>query len=120
MTVNIINIDSLTLQTNNASVGDLVVNGDKQQRAVPPVLKKRHYGGAVPILGPLLFLLYINDLSHVSSLLFGLLFADDSNMFMTGQDPNELVRLTNIEITKIQKWLQINKLTPNIKKKHIL
>ena len=37
------------------------------------------------ILGPLLFLLYINDLSNASSELFSLLFADDSNMFITGK-----------------------------------
>ena len=41
------------------------------------------------ILGPLLFLLYINDLAYVSTKLFSLLFADDSNMFLTGKDPNE-------------------------------
>ena len=33
------------------------------------------------ILGPLLFLIYINDLANVSDKLFSLLFADDSNMF---------------------------------------
>ena len=36
------------------------------------------------ILGPLLFLLYINDLADVSDKLFALLFADDSNMFISG------------------------------------
>ena len=35
------------------------------------------------ILGPLLFLFYINDLCHVSKRLFALLFADDSNMFLS-------------------------------------
>lgn len=72
------------------------------------------------ILGPLLFLLYINDLPNVSSLLFGLLFADDSNMFMSGRSPDELIRKTNLEINKILKWLQINKLTLNIKKTHFM
>ena len=37
------------------------------------------------ILGPLLFLLYINDLSTVSDDLFSILFADDSNMFIVGK-----------------------------------
>ena len=52
------------------------------------------------ILGPLLFLLYINDLSHVSSILFGLLFADDTNMFMSGKNPDELIHYTNKEMEK--------------------
>ena len=38
-----------------------------------------------PILGPLLFLLYINDLSTVSNDCFSVLFADDTNMFVTGK-----------------------------------
>ena len=38
------------------------------------------------ILGPLLFLLYINDLALVSEACFSILFADDSNMFISGKD----------------------------------
>ena len=56
------------------------------------------------ILGPLLFLFYINDLSHVSSILFGLLFADDSNMFMSGKNPNELIHTTYKEMENIVNW----------------
>ena len=39
------------------------------------------------ILGPLLFLLYINDLASVSDKIFSLLFADDSNLFLAGKNP---------------------------------
>ena len=42
------------------------------------------------ILGPLLFLLYINDLSSVSEVCFSILFADDTNMFITGRNGNEM------------------------------
>ena len=37
------------------------------------------------ILGPLLFLIYVNDISNVSSILLTLLFADDTNVFVTGK-----------------------------------
>ena len=43
------------------------------------------------ILGPLLFLLYINDMASVSDLLFPMLFADDTNVFLNGRDVNELL-----------------------------
>ena len=59
------------------------------------------------ILGPLLFLLYINDLAHVSDKIFSLLFADDSNMFISGRNPNDLVTCMNNEIPKIIDWLNI-------------
>ena len=43
------------------------------------------------ILGPLLFLLYINDLSRVSDVLFILLFADESNLFLSAKCPERLM-----------------------------
>ena len=68
------------------------------------------------ILGPLLFLIYINDLAFASSKIFSLLFADDSNLFLSGKNPNELINMMNTEITHVVKWLQINKLSINLKK----
>ena len=71
-------------------------------------------------MGPLLVLIYINDLALVSSKLFSLLFADDSNMFLTGKDPNELIRHMNIEIKHVIDWLKVNKLSLNLKKTHFI
>ena len=72
------------------------------------------------ILGPLLFLIYINDLAQVSTILFALLFADDSNIFITGKDPNDLIRSMNSEIVKVVDWLRVNKLSLNLKKTHFI
>ena len=72
------------------------------------------------ILGPLLFLLYINDLSNVSTKLFSLFFADDSNMFLTGSNPDQLIKSMQEETTKIVDWLQLNKLSLNLKKTHFI
>ena len=68
------------------------------------------------ILGPILFLLYINDLASVSEKLFAILFADDSNMFLTGKHPNDLVTIMNEEIIHVTYWLTVNKLSLNLKK----
>ena len=58
------------------------------------------------ILGPLLFLLYINDLANASDVIYSLLFADDSNMFITGKNPDDLVIKMNAEIVKVVDWLK--------------
>ena len=72
------------------------------------------------ILGPLLFLLYINDLSRVSDALFLLLFADDSNLFLSGKCPERLIEQMNNEMEKNIDWLNINKLSLNLKKTHFI
>ena len=46
-------------------------------------------------LGPLFFLLYINDINNVSNLLNLILFADDTNVFMSHKDPNYLSVMLN-------------------------
>ena len=71
------------------------------------------------ILGPILFLLYINDLSNVCKNTEPFLFADDSNLFISDKDPLNLESQLNKELENISVWLKINKLSLNIKR-HII
>ena len=68
------------------------------------------------ILGPLFFLLYINDLSSVSKLGKTILFADDTNLFFSHANPVHLSKIINQELQKISIWLNVNKLSVNIDK----
>ena len=52
-------------------------------------------------LGPLLFLIYMNDLPFVSEILSSILFADDTTLVLTGKDPVIINDLLNIEFRKI-------------------
>ena len=72
------------------------------------------------ILGPLLFLIYINDLASVCECTFPILFADDSNLFISGRDPDLFMRTMNNELKEISLWLKANKLSLNIKKTHFM
>ena len=68
------------------------------------------------VLGPLLFLLYVNDLSKVSDLLFVIMFADDTNLFISGKDIDVVVEIMNQELHKVSQWMIANKLTLNVTK----
>ena len=72
------------------------------------------------ILGPLLFLLYINDIADVSDKLFMILFADDTNAFISGRNVNEMISIMNIELAKLTQWLTANKLSLNVSKTYFL
>jgi len=73
------------------------------------------------ILGPFLFLCYINDLPNVSNLITPLIFADDTNLFINGKDPNTLITTLNEELIKVTDWTNANKLSLNTEKtKYIL
>ena len=72
------------------------------------------------ILGPLLFLIYINDLALVSDKFFAMLFADDSNIFLSGKNPDELIRNMNEEMKTVVDWLKLNKLSLNLGKTHFM
>ena len=52
-------------------------------------------------LGPLLFLIYINDLPNVMSVLKIILFADDINAFFEHDSMEELIKIVNNELEKL-------------------
>ena len=66
------------------------------------------------ILGPLLFLLYINDIASVSTILFSILFADDTTLFYSSKNLQELSDVVNNELSKMIEWLNANRLSLNI------
>ena len=72
------------------------------------------------ILGPLLFLIYINDVVNSSPVLSYILFADDTNIFYSHPCLNTLIRTLNIELTKVKQWFDCNKLSLNIKKTNFI
>ena len=67
------------------------------------------------ILGPLLFILLINDLPYATDF-FNILYADDTTLQMSSNDLHELFCQANSELTKLSDWFKANKLTLNISK----
>ena len=83
-------------------------------------MKVTEYG--VPqgsVLGPLLFLLYVNDLSSCSSN-SPWLFADDTCLIANNSSHVKLIKKVNEEICSVNKWMNANKLTINMTKSNIL
>ena len=72
------------------------------------------------VLGPLLFLLYINDISSCSSVLKFHLFVDDPNLFYCHKSLLTLEKVINDELVKITDWLSANKLLLNVRKSHFV
>ena len=75
------------------------------------------------VLGPLLFLIYINDIQECFEKLLFFKFADDTNILYADNNLKSLEDIVNLELRKLCYWLTANKLTLNIKKKrfrHIL
>ena len=72
------------------------------------------------ILGPLLFILYVNDFSRDSSLLFSILFAYDTSVFIESECYTGVINILNKELKSICLWLKSNKLPLNVKKSHYM
>ena len=68
------------------------------------------------VLGPLLFLIYINDFHLCSNLLQFHLFADDANLFYKNKNIDILEENINVELRNIYDWLCVNELSLNIEK----
>ena len=68
------------------------------------------------VLGPLLFLLYMNDFYNCSNVFNFHLFADDSNLFFAESSLESLETKVNLELKSVHNWLCCNKLSLNIDK----
>ena len=92
----------------------------KQAVRIPPIVSEyREVACGVPqgsVLGPQLFLLFINDLCSLTSPLKFFLFADDTTLLLKGPNLNDLVTRMNNELVNLSQWFQSNKLSLNISK----
>ena len=73
------------------------------------------------ILGPLLFLVFVNDLSNSTKVLDLVLFADDTNLFCSDSNIRTLFETANQELSQINDWFLPNRLSLNVEKtKYVL
>ena len=90
----------LTNRIQSTKVGDYIPDRLKCDIGVPQ--------GSV--IGPLLFVLYVNDLSNVSKLIKITLFADDTNLLYSHRNLKTMETVVNSELSNLNEWLTINKL----------
>lgn len=72
------------------------------------------------VLGPKLFIIYINDICKASDILKLVLFADDTNISCSGGNLKELLDTVTSEMCKTEKWFNRNKLSLNLSKTKII
>ena len=68
------------------------------------------------VLGPLLFLIYINDLHKAIRYCKVHHFADDTNLFHTNKSVKNLNKLVNHDMKQLNNWLSANKISLNVEK----
>ena len=68
------------------------------------------------VLGPVLFLLYINDMSRSSNQVCFVHFADDTTVFAPDSDINNVQASVNKELVGDDNWLKTNRLSLNVSK----
>ena len=60
------------------------------------------------VLGPKMFIVYINDICKVLRILKFVLFADDTNIFCSGENLQQLLEVLTTEISKLKMWFDTN------------
>ena len=100
----------LSERTQKCQVNGVVLSGRSVKCGIPQ--------GS--ILGPLFFLLYINDLLECLTKTTPRLFADDTNLTAIGETINEVEIAMNSDLECLKGWIQANKLSLNIAKTEFL
>ena len=68
------------------------------------------------VLGPLLFLIYVNDIQNAAPSVSTRLFADDTNVFLANKDCTKLIEMVTETLSQLKIWFESNKLTLHIGK----
>jgi Reverse transcriptase (RNA-dependent DNA polymerase) len=68
------------------------------------------------VLGPLLFILFLNDITTIDSKVSNFLFADDAAFVLSCSDAKSLQSSTNLFLLKLSFWLDTNRFCPNVDK----
>jgi len=58
----------------------------------------------------------VNNPTYLADVLYFILFADDTNLFNSDTDVVRLMKTVNVELIKLPKWFQVNRLSFNVKK----
>ena len=69
-----------------------------------------------PIVGPSLFIIYLNDMINSSHFFSFSIYADDTSLLASHNNFSHLVQTTNNELNNISNWFKVNKLSLNIYK----
>ncbi len=72
------------------------------------------------VLGPVLFILNIDDICKISEWLSFALFADDTNAFCSGENMQQLLEVITTEMVKLKLWFDVNKLSLNMNKTKLM
>ena len=100
----------LSVRMQSTQIGSIVSSKERTVCGVPQ--------GSV--LGPLLFLIYVNDMYRSSKKFDFYLFADDTNLLYAEKDLNKLEVVVNEELLKLCEWLNSNKLSLNVSKSNFV
>ncbi len=66
------------------------------------------------VLGPLLFIIYTNDLPNALKHTHAILFADDTTIYMKSNNLNKLYDHVNLDLNALDLWFKTNKFSLNI------
>ena len=98
------------LQTDTVQMGNIVSSKQTMTCGIPQ-------GSS---LGPVLFLIYINDLQNCSNALTFRICADDTNVFASARDVKVLEKTVNSELKKVKIWCDVNRLSINFFKTNFI
>ena len=71
-------------------------------------------------VGPLMFIIYINDLPGVLDYAKPLMYADDTVIYLSGLNNKEVRKNLQCDLNNVEKWCKVNKLSLNISKTKIM